>query len=118
MTTSASPATDPGAVPATGVPAASVPAASVPALGVPAAGVPWNADSVGLAVHTVRERRAYFLALLVLLGAAVAPAAAVVGSAYRGSMDLHATIEMVGALFGLVTGFALVLRFYSLGNLF
>jgi signal transduction histidine kinase/CheY-like chemotaxis protein len=39
-------------------------------------------------------------------------------ASYEGSADLHATIEMVGSLLGLITGFAIVMRFYTLGNRF
>jgi hypothetical protein len=39
-------------------------------------------------------------------------------STYRGSPDIHATIEMVGALIGVLAGIVLVVHFYVLGNRF
>ncbi len=57
--------------------------------------------------------------LVVLLGIVILLASIypfLAGSSYRGSSDLHGTIEMVGALIGLVTGFAMITHFYTLGN--
>jgi methyl-accepting chemotaxis protein len=68
--------------------------------------------------HTPAQERWHLvlLALVMLALASVGPQ--LPGTRYRGSADLHATIEMVGALFGLITGIALVSRFYTLGNRF
>ena len=39
-------------------------------------------------------------------------------STYKGSPDIHATIELVGALIGVLAGIVLVIHFYVLGNRF
>jgi len=65
----------------------------------------------------VQARRYLFaLALVMALLASVYPRLGT--SAYQGSADLHATVEVVGALLGLMAGFALIVRFYTLGNRF
>jgi len=68
--------------------------------------------------HASAQERGYLivLALITVLFASIYPLLA--KSPYKGSTDLHATIEMVGALFGLVAGFALIVRFYTLNNRF
>lgn len=67
------------------------------------------------------QRRANGLAgdvalLLAILLAALAPIVPLRRANFQGGLELYATIEMMGAIFGLLTGFALCLRFYSLGN--
>ncbi|MCH7783535.1 hypothetical protein IID62_10780, partial [candidate division KSB1 bacterium] len=37
-------------------------------------------------------------------------------SDYKSSSDLHATIEVIGSLFGLITGLVFIMRFNILGN--
>lgn len=72
----------------------------------------------GLSHHTAGQMRArlLLLALILILLGCIHP---LLGqTTYRGSSDLHATIEMTGALLGLIAGFALVARFYALGNRF
>ncbi|MBC8873514.1 MAG: hypothetical protein H8E44_29090 [Planctomycetes bacterium] len=54
------------------------------------------------------------LALVIVLLSSLYPLLA--GSTYRGSADVHATIETTAALLGLIAGFSLVARFYALGN--
>ena len=39
-------------------------------------------------------------------------------STYKGSPDIHATLEMAGALLGMLAGTVLVVHFYALGNRF
>lgn len=46
------------------------------------------------------------------------PYPVVATATFRAGLDLHTTIKIIGALFGLVTGLALVMRFYALGNRF
>jgi PAS domain S-box-containing protein len=66
---------------------------------------------------SLQERRHLIvLALMTVLLASIYPLQTKLP--YKGSADLHAAIEMLGALFGLVTGFALIVRFYALGNRF
>jgi len=54
------------------------------------------------------------LAFIVLLLSSVYPL--LTQTAYGGSADLHAALEMTGALLGLIAGFALVARFYAFGS--
>lgn len=56
--------------------------------------------------------------LLALLVAAAVPIPTLRSISFTGSNELYASIEIVGAILGLLTGFALCLRFYSLGNRF
>ena len=70
------------------------------------------------ATHTPDQERRRLIALVLamaLLGLITVLSA---GSAYRSSPDLHGTLEVAGALFGIVAGLALALRFYVLGNRF
>ena len=71
-----------------------------------------------LSIHSKTQERTYVVVLgaVLLLLASVYPLLA--GSSYRGSADLHASIETIGSLFGLVGGLALIVRFYTLGNRF
>jgi PAS domain S-box-containing protein len=69
-------------------------------------------------IHTPQQERRYVVVLVVvavLLGS-VFPVLA--RSSYTGSEDLHVAIETIGALLGLIAGFALVMRFRTLGNRF
>lgn len=66
-----------------------------------------------------RDHKYFFLLLLatILTGlACLYPTLA--ESSYTGSADLHATIEIVGAVLGLIAGLAFVGRFYVLGDRF
>lgn len=80
------------------------------------AGPTWLARTEGLLVHSRRQLVQHALVLIGVSAILLAPYPALRRSTFRGSIDLFATIEIVGALFGLVTGFAMVLRFYVLGN--
>jgi signal transduction histidine kinase/ActR/RegA family two-component response regulator len=62
------------------------------------------------------QRNIFILIIIMLFLASFYPALTI--SSYKGSADLHATIEMVGSLLGLIAGFAMVMRFYTLGNRF
>ena len=68
--------------------------------------------------HTVKQRRWYLVVLALTIGLPIAIYAPLARSAYQGSADLHAAIDSVGALLALISGFALIARFYSLGNRF
>jgi len=69
-----------------------------------------------LSTHSYAQERKYLVVLsgIAILLVSIYPF--LTGSTYQGSADFHESIEMVGALFGLVTGFALITHFYSLGN--
>lgn len=54
--------------------------------------------------------------LVAVQGALVGPPLLAGSVPFQGNIQLFATIEIIGAVFGLLTGFALALRFYSLGN--
>ncbi len=68
--------------------------------------------------HTFSQERKYYIILLgvIVLLSCIYPLLG--NSAYSGSSDLHATIEVIGSLFGLIVGLTLVTRFYVLGNRF
>jgi signal transduction histidine kinase/CheY-like chemotaxis protein len=68
--------------------------------------------------HSPAQQRGHLavLVLIAVLLGSVHPWLA--KSSYRGSPDLHAAIEMTGAVLGLIAGFALVTRFFALGNHF
>ena len=73
----------------------------------------------GLSIHSLTQRRRY---LVILAGLAVVLLLCVypllAQPSHGGSSDLHFTIESVGGLIGLLAGFALIARFYALGNRF
>lgn len=71
-----------------------------------------------LATHSPEQARRNMIALMLVMCLLAAVYLLLAASTYQGSADLHATIEVVGALFGLVAGTALVTRFYALGNRF
>jgi len=75
-------------------------------------------EVLGPSIHTPQQECRYFVALVVaaLLLASAFPALA--KSSYAGSGDLHVAIETIGALLGLIAGFAFVMRFRTLGNRF
>ncbi|MEE8392223.1 MAG: MASE3 domain-containing protein, partial [Anaerolineae bacterium] len=78
----------------------------------------FNGQELSRSAHSPARERIYLsvLALTMVFLASVYPL--LVNSMYEGSSDLHATIEVVGALFGLVSGLALIVCFYILGNRF
>jgi len=75
-----------------------------------------NTNSGSLSRHSPAQVRAHLVILvfIVVLLSSVYPLLA--QTAHRGSADLHAALEMTGALLGLIAGFALVARFYALGS--
>jgi PAS domain S-box-containing protein len=77
-----------------------------------------EAKEVRLSRHSPEQKSIYLsvLALTMVLLASIYPLLA--NSTYEGSSDLHATIEMVGALLGVIAGIALVVHCYTLGNRF
>jgi signal transduction histidine kinase/CheY-like chemotaxis protein/HPt (histidine-containing phosphotransfer) domain-containing protein len=89
----------------------------------------------GLARHNRSQQRSYLIGLVVLMLALVTPAILFAWRDAAGlppmllfdstapldaaqARNLYGTLEVVGSLFGMFTGFALVLRFYALGNRF
>ena len=70
------------------------------------------------AKHSPAQERKYLIALVLMMVSLSALYPSLAKSAYRGSADLHSTIEIVGALFGLAAGIVLVIHFYTLGNRF
>ena len=75
-------------------------------------------DDPSLSLHTPRQQVEHVLALCVLLFAFALPPLIIGRTSVRAGGDLLSSLLVVGALFGITTGFALVLRFYSLGNRF
>ncbi|MFO0947430.1 MAG: ATP-binding protein [Planctomycetota bacterium] len=71
-----------------------------------------------LPTHPREAQRSYLALLAMVMVLLAAPFPLLRNSTFRGSLELHATIAIVGALLGLVTGFALILRYYALGNRF
>jgi signal transduction histidine kinase/FixJ family two-component response regulator len=70
----------------------------------------------GLARHSSLQQRRHLVVLILVLLLALSPCVFLKRSAFHGDLSGHATIELVGGLFGMLTGFALLLRFYTLGN--
>jgi signal transduction histidine kinase len=68
--------------------------------------------------HTPRQERWYFVALALVVALLVSLYPALAKSQYMGNEDLHAAMEMIGGLLGVIVGFALVMRFSALGNRF
>ncbi len=67
----------------------------------------------------LQAKRGYHLATLVILLGLLEAAYPVFSTPdYRGSEQFHATIEMTGAVIGLLAGAGFIIRFYSLGNRF
>jgi PAS domain S-box-containing protein len=77
-----------------------------------------GAKEVRLSKHSPGQESIYLsvLALTMVLLASIYPLLA--NSTYEGSSDLHAMIEMAGALFGVIAGIALLVHCYTLGNRF
>lgn len=73
---------------------------------------------LGQSRHSTKQehRRLILLVLMTILLLSIYPLLA--RSTHIGSADFHATIEIVGAFFGLLLGFALITRFYTLGGHF
>jgi len=69
-------------------------------------------------MHTPRQERRYLIMLALVVTLLVSLYPTLGKSPYMGNADLHAATETIGALFGLIAGFALVMRFSTLGNRF
>jgi signal transduction histidine kinase/CheY-like chemotaxis protein/HPt (histidine-containing phosphotransfer) domain-containing protein len=89
----------------------------------------------GLARHNRSQQRSYLIGLVILMLVLVLPGILFAWRDAAGlppilfldstapidvtqARNLYATLELVGSLFGMFTGFALILRFYALGNRF
>ena len=70
------------------------------------------------ATHTPAQERRHLIVLFVVIALLGCLYPALKGAPYKGDASFHATIEMAGALVGLIAGLALVMRFYALGNRF
>ena len=68
--------------------------------------------------HTPAERRSRLLVLALALAMLASAYPLLARWGHEGTSDAHATLEMVGSLMGLMAGFALVIRFYTLGRRF
>ncbi len=71
-----------------------------------------------LATHARRDEKLHLLILIVIMGLLASVAPLLAHSAYRGSADLHAAMELASTLFGVLAGLSLILRHSSLGNRF
>jgi len=85
---------------------------------VGATGLELDGRPLGVSVHTPGQVRRRLLALLVVMAVLASLYPMLARSSYVGGADLHATIEIAGAVLGLIAGFALVMRFYAFGNRF
>jgi signal transduction histidine kinase/CheY-like chemotaxis protein len=74
------------------------------------------ASNEGLSLHDGRQQVRHIAVLFLLLGALAAPTWLLADSPYRGTLDLHAAMKVLGAFVGLATGLTLVLRYYRLGR--
>jgi PAS domain S-box-containing protein len=71
-----------------------------------------------ISTHSPEQEHWYLLVLLFTLVLLSSAFPILLNSTYRGSPDIHSTIEVCGSLLGIIAGIALVLRFYTLGNHF
>jgi len=74
------------------------------------------AANEGLSLHTGRQQGWHLALLVLLLAALTAPTWLIADVPYRGTLDLHAAMKVLGAFVGLATGLTLVLRYYRLGR--
>ncbi|MEW6218093.1 MAG: ATP-binding protein [Thermodesulfobacteriota bacterium] len=77
-----------------------------------------SSQTAPLARHSRAEQRWYLVVLAGLVAGLGLWYPVLARSSYRGSPDVHATLEVAGALMGLITGYSLVTRFAALGNRF
>ena len=75
-----------------------------------------NQVQLGASEHSLRRERGYLVILTCIVALLASAYPWLARSSYEGSADLHAATEVVGALLGLIAGFALTTRFYVLGN--
>ena len=88
------------------------------AMPVTVADLPADARVPDASGHTPRQERWRLLILAAAMLGLLSLYQVLATTTYRGSADLHATIEIVGSVLGLVAGFVLVVLFYTLGNRF
>src|SRR4051812_13003833 len=74
------------------------------------------ASNESLSLHDRRQQAWHGGVLLLLLAALTTPTWLIADATYRGTLDLHAAMKVLGALVGLATGLTLVLRYYRLGR--
>jgi len=74
------------------------------------------AEQFAVSPHSPAQQRRRVVVLGILVALLASPFPVLRASTYRSSADLHATIEMAGAAFGLLAGFALIARFSVLRN--
>jgi len=75
-------------------------------------------ESIDLTIHSRVQKRIYFIVLGVVIVLFGSTYPLLIVSKYKGSADIHATIEVVGALFGLIAGFVFIVHFWALFNRF
>ena len=79
-------------------------------------------NGAGLFVHTARQKRNRFVAIMVCLALLASVGPLIAGSTVQEGTDAHkladahGMVEWIGALFALVVGLALVMHFAALGN--
>ncbi len=71
-----------------------------------------------ITTHSPEQEHRYLLMLLLTLILLSSVFPILLKSHYRGSQDIHSTIEVCGSMLGIIAGIALVMRFYTLGNHF
>jgi signal transduction histidine kinase len=70
-------------------------------------------------LHTPKQAYRYILILVAVMIVLISVYPFLTGeNSYRGSADSHAAIEITGSFLGLIVGFAMVVRFFTLGNRF
>ncbi len=75
-------------------------------------------QSLRMSFHTSDQVRRHLTILIVIALLLIAIYPLLTNSSYISNADFHSTIEMVGALLGIIAGFALITHYYSLGNQF
>jgi signal transduction histidine kinase/CheY-like chemotaxis protein/HPt (histidine-containing phosphotransfer) domain-containing protein len=69
-----------------------------------------------LSLHDRSQQYRYVTLLFVLVAVLATPTWFLGDLSYRGTLDLHAAMKVLGAFVGLATGLTLVLRYYRLGR--
>ena len=75
-------------------------------------------EALSPSIHTPQQERRYLVTIIVVMALLACVFPALSRSSYIGTADRHVVIETMGALLGLISGFALVMRFRTLGNRF
>jgi len=76
----------------------------------------FDRERVSFSADSAAQKRKRYVILAAWLALLPLVYPLVANLAYTGTADAHGTIEWVGALFGLIAGFALITHFYTLGN--